>query len=130
MNLGGDVSLAVGPVGRSVEGSVGATIDESLTTSVAGIYTYSFSKGLYAGVSLDGKVISTRHDVNERFYGGSLSPADILSGEIERPRAAQPLYEALKRCNSYAVRHSINDNMTHSSNYFQTKNINTTCMFV
>lgn len=102
VNLGGDVSLAIGPVGRSVEGSVGATVDENPSESVAGIYTYSFSKGLYAGVSLDGKIISTRHDVNEKFYGGSIDPYDILSGEVERPRAAQPLYDALKRCHVYA----------------------------
>ena len=102
INLGGDISLAVGPVGRSIEGSIGATVDETLTTSVAGIYTYSFTKGLYAGVSLDGKVIATRHDVNEKFYGGETDPFEILSGEIERPRAAQPLYDALKRCQVYA----------------------------
>ena len=53
---------------------------------------------MYAGISFDGKVIVTRHDVNEKFYGMKVDPEALLSGEIPPPPAAQPLYESLKRC--------------------------------
>lgn len=66
VQLGADVGVAVGPLGRSIEGNVGAAVG-----NVAPIYTYSLSKGFYAGVSLDGKVIVTRNGVNEKFYGRS-----------------------------------------------------------
>ena len=73
---------------------------------VAGIYTYSLSKGLYIGASFDGKVMQTRHDINEKFYGKQVDPRDLRSGEIPTPPAAQPLYDALKRCAVYADTHS------------------------
>ena len=66
VQLGADLGVAVGPLGRAVEGNLGATAG-----SVAPIYSYSLSKGLYAGVSVDGKVIVTRNGVNEKFYGRS-----------------------------------------------------------
>jgi len=104
LNLGADVAVAVGPVGRCVE----ADLNVGLEGGLGGIYTYSLSKGLYAGASFDGKIITTRHDVNEKFYGQKVSPNDIRSGEIPRPPAAQPLYDALKRCHVYA-----RDNFSH-----------------
>ena len=57
--------------------------------------SYSHSRGVFAGVSLDGSVIYTRSDVNHRFYGRKVTPTEILSGEVQPPRAAQPLYDAL-----------------------------------
>ena len=98
INLGADVGVALGPLGRALEGNVGAAIG-----SVAPIYTYSLSKGLYAGVSLDGKVIVTRHNVNEKFYGRAVLGEEILRGEIPTPPAAQPLYDALTRCHVYTT---------------------------
>ena len=68
----------------------------------APIYTYSQSKGLYAGISFDGKVIVTRNRVNERFYGREVTGPQILNGEIPSPPAARPLYDALQRCHVYA----------------------------
>jgi SH3 domain-containing YSC84-like protein 1 len=96
VQLGADVGVAIGPVGRSVEADYGASPNH-----VAPIYTYSLSKGLYAGVSLDGKMIVTRHKVNEKFYGCKVSPEEILQGMIPTPPAAQPLYDALTRCQVY-----------------------------
>lgn len=103
VQLGADVGVALGPVGRAVEGdwSVGSN------SQAAPIYTYSFSKGFYAGVSLDGKVVVARDDVNEKFYGTTVKPQDILSGAVQPPPAAQPLYEALQRCHVYASQSSI-----------------------
>jgi lipid-binding SYLF domain-containing protein len=98
LQLGADVGVALGPLGRAIEADFGAS-----PGNLAPIYTYSLSKGLYAGVSLDGKVIVTRHNVNERFYGRSVSGAELLQGVIPTPPAAQPLYDALTRCHVYAI---------------------------
>lgn len=95
--LGADVGVAVGPLGRALEADLGAAPGK-----VAPIYTYSLSKGLYAGISLDGKVIVTRDNVNEKFYGRKVSGREILAGTVPHPPAAQPLYEALTRCHVYA----------------------------
>jgi lipid-binding SYLF domain-containing protein len=97
VQMGADVGIAVGPLGRSVEADFGASPGK-----VASIYTYSMSKGLYAGVSLDGKVIVTRDRVNEKFYGRTITGREILRGDVPSPPAAQPLYEALTRCHVYA----------------------------
>jgi len=56
VTLGGDVSAAAGPVGRDVQANV---------TPKAAVYTYSLSKGLFAGVSLEGAVIATEKGKNE-----------------------------------------------------------------
>ena len=102
--LGADVGVAVGPVGRAAEADFGTTASAgSGGIAMAPIYTYSLSKGLYAGVSLDGKVIVTRHNVNEKFYGQQISASELLGGEVPTPPAAQPLYDALKRCHVYAT---------------------------
>lgn len=104
IQLGADIGVAVGPIGRALEANVGATASSGEgKPAVAPIYTYSLSKGLYAGVSLDGKVIVTRHRVNEKFYGYKIRPSDLLSGKVASPPAAQPLYDALKRCHVYAT---------------------------
>eukprot|EP00539_Tryblionella_compressa_P003173 CAMPEP_0178748016 /NCGR_PEP_ID=MMETSP0744-20121128/8653_1 /TAXON_ID=913974 /ORGANISM="Nitzschia punctata, Strain CCMP561" /LENGTH=574 /DNA_ID=CAMNT_0020401337 /DNA_START=25 /DNA_END=1749 /DNA_ORIENTATION=- len=98
VQLGADIGVAVGPLGRALEADFGAA-----PGSIAPIYTYSLSKGLYAGISLDGKVIVTRNRVNEKFYGREVSGLQILNGEIPSPPAARPLYEALQRCHVYAT---------------------------
>jgi hypothetical protein len=68
-----------------------------------GVVTYSLSTGLYAGVSLDGKVLVTRNRVNEKFYGRIVSGMEILQGHIPTPTAARPLYDALQRYHVYAT---------------------------
>ena len=98
VQLGADVGVALGPLGRSFEADLGASVG-----SVAPIYTYSMSKGFYAGISLDGKVVKTRERVNEKFYGRQVTGQEILRGTIPSPPAAQPLYEALARCHVYAM---------------------------
>jgi lipid-binding SYLF domain-containing protein len=98
VQLGADVGIALGPLGRSAEADFGAA-----PGTVASIYSYSLSKGFYAGVSLDGKVIVTRPKVNEKFYGRSVTGMQILQGVVPSPPAAQPLYEALTRCHVYAT---------------------------
>ena len=106
--LGADIGVAVGPLGRSAEADVGASparpgVEEVVGIEFAPIYTYSLSKGYYAGVSLNGKAIVTRHRINENFYGQKVDSSALLSGGIPTPPAAQPLYDALKRCHIYAT---------------------------
>lgn len=97
IQLGVDIGVAVGPVGRAIEADVGAA-----PGTFAPIYTYSLSKGLYAGLSVDGKIIKVRERVNEKFYGKSVTGIEFLSGQIPTPPAARPLYDALQRCHVYA----------------------------
>lgn len=61
--MGGAAAVAAGPVGRTAAATTNATLD-------AGILTYSRSKGLFAGVSLEGAVINPDNNLNEAIYEG------------------------------------------------------------
>lgn len=91
-SLGAGCSAAAGPVGRVLEADLRAGDRGS------GIcYTYSCSKGAFVGVSLEGNIVTTRMNTNLKFYGDPyLMTADILLGTVERPKAAEPLYMALR----------------------------------
>lgn len=57
------------------------------------------------GVSLEGNVVATRMDTNLRFYGDPyLTTSDILLGTVDRPKAAEPLYNSLEELYS-SIRH-------------------------
>ena len=88
VTLGGNLSVAAGPVGRTAEGSVALQ---------AAMYTYSRSQGLFAGVSLEGTVISTRDDLNEAYYGRRVPPQEILSGKVQPPADARRLLDVLAK---------------------------------
>src|SRR5947209_207627 len=70
-SLGGDASVSAGPVGRTAE----AGTDISLRSE---IYSYARSRGLFAGVSLDGARMYQDGDVNKDLYGREVKPQDIL----------------------------------------------------
>jgi lipid-binding SYLF domain-containing protein len=82
VTLGADASVAAGPVGRAAEADV---------TPKAAIYTYSKSKGLFVGVSLEGAVIGTRKDANNRYYGRPVTANDILNGRVAAPAGSANL---------------------------------------
>uniref|UniRef100_A0A6U6L6M6 Ysc84 actin-binding domain-containing protein n=1 Tax=Odontella aurita TaxID=265563 RepID=A0A6U6L6M6_9STRA len=85
------MGVAVGPVGRGATGNIGAG-----DGGVAPAYSYAHSKGLFAGISLEGSVVATRADVNAKFYGRDIDARTLLFGNFQpRPRAARPLYDAL-----------------------------------
>jgi SH3 domain-containing YSC84-like protein 1 len=88
VTIGADVSAAAGPVGRTAAGAV---------TPTAAVYTYSKSKGLFAGVSLEGAVIGTQRQSNFRYYGQPVRADEILSGLTPPPPGAAPLRKALGR---------------------------------
>jgi len=88
VTLGGNLSAAIGPIGRSAEASVAPQ---------AAIYTYSRNQGIFAGVSLEGTVIATRYEANEKYYDKPVFPADILAGDVKPPADAQKLLDVLSK---------------------------------
>ncbi|MHB8656276.1 MAG: lipid-binding SYLF domain-containing protein [Terriglobia bacterium] len=89
--LGADASVAGGPVGRTAEGATDLQLH-------AEILTYSRSRGLFAGVSLEGQVLKQDNDANARLYGRSIDPKEILFGSgVGVPGAARALDAALTR---------------------------------
>jgi lipid-binding SYLF domain-containing protein len=88
VTLGANLSVAVGPVGRSAEASVAPQ---------AAIYTYSRNQGIFAGVSLEGTVIATRYQANEEYYEKPIYPSDILAGNVKPPAGAQKLLDVLSK---------------------------------
>lgn len=80
VTLGGNVSIAAGPMGRSLS----ADTDYKLQAS---IYSYSVSKGFFAGVSLQGSVVQVDEEANRQFYGSSISSLDILNLEPKTKEA-------------------------------------------
>jgi lipid-binding SYLF domain-containing protein len=86
VTLGADASVAAGPVGRAAEADV---------TPKAAIYTYSKSKGLFVGVSLEGAVIGTRKEANHHYYGRPVTANDILQGRAAPPAGSGNLRTAV-----------------------------------
>ncbi|KAI1431100.1 hypothetical protein GGR50DRAFT_110758 [Xylaria sp. CBS 124048] len=107
ITLGGNVSIAAGPVGRNAEAAGAASL-----RSVAGIFSYSRTKGLFAGVSLEGSAIIERRDANEKLYGQRLTAQQLLTGAIRPPTQAGPLLNVLNsRIFSGSRRGTMEDNM-------------------
>lgn len=75
--LGADASVAAGPLGRTASAATDPTLS-------AEIYSYSRSRGLFAGVALDGTVLAINRDANNRFYGRRVATSDLLSGAVRR----------------------------------------------
>lgn len=90
LTLGGNVSIAAGPVGRNAEAAGAASLK-----SVAGIFAYSKTKGLFAGVSLEGSVLIERRDANEKLYNRKVTARELLSGNVPVPAQAEPLMRVL-----------------------------------
>ncbi len=88
LKLGADASVAAGPVGVGVRA---ATANIS-----ADVVSFSRSKGLYGGISVDGAVVAPRGGLNAAYYGKDVSTRDILiRGAVSNPQAA-PLVELIK----------------------------------
>ncbi len=81
VKLGGDIAVAAGPVGRD---------SQVATTELANaeFITYSRSKGLFAGIDLNGDVVHQNSKDTDAFYGSDLPYAKILSGTVPTPPAA------------------------------------------
>jgi len=86
--LGADASVAAGPVGRSAA----ADTDVRLTSE---ILSYSRTKGIFAGISLDGAVVQADRSGDESMYGAGVDRHQILSGSIPAPLSAMALAREL-----------------------------------
>ncbi len=88
VTLGGALSVAAGPVGRTIEAGVAIS---------AAMYSYSLSQGVFAGVSLEATVIGTRDEANEEYYSKLVKAKDILAGKETPPDGAQKLLQELSK---------------------------------
>ena len=91
VKLGGDVAAAAGPKGRDAAASTDVTMR-------AEILSYSRSRGLFAGVSLEGSTLRPDNDGNERLYGKGVSGQDIvINSKVRPPASAHLLVSTLNR---------------------------------
>ena len=88
--IGGDASAAAGPVGRTSSAETDAQLH-------AEILTYSRTKGLFAGVSLQGATLRPDDDANKDLYGKKMSNQEIVVGNTKQPAAASGLIAALNK---------------------------------
>ncbi len=84
------MSIAAGPIGRNAEAAGAASLK-----GVAGVFSYSKTKGLFAGVSLEGSVLIERRDANEKLYNSRITARQLLEGGVRPPPAAEPLMRVL-----------------------------------
>ena len=76
--LGGDASVAAGPVGRTTSANTDAQFH-------AEILSYSRSRGVFVGISLDGATLRPDHDANAELYGRKLTNEQIVMGNNQIP---------------------------------------------
>ena len=90
VKLGGDASVAVGPVGRGVEGSTAPNLS-------ADLLSFSKAKGLFAGLSLEGAVVGARDALNTTYYKAPTKAIDILVRRSVSNPQADPLLAVVKK---------------------------------
>lgn len=91
VTLGADASVAAGPVGRN------AQVETTMAMNT-GIFSYSRSKGLFAGVSLKGSAVGPQKDKIEEYYGDGVTAEQVLfSGEVAISEAGQKLVDEIKK---------------------------------
>ena len=93
--IGGEAQATAGPVGRNASANTDILLHSE-------IISWSRSRGLFAGVSLEGSTLRPDNSENEKLYGQKISNRQILSGEAPTPPAAKPLVAELNR---YRTRH-------------------------
>jgi SH3 domain-containing YSC84-like protein 1 len=89
-SLGGDASVAGGPIGRDAS----ARTDAELQTEML---SYSRSRGIFAGISLTGATLRPDGDTNRELYGHDTTNREILTGDFKTPAAARRFEHALNR---------------------------------
>ena len=86
VKLGGDTSVAMGPVGAGAKSNV-----------TADFIAFSMSKGAYAGLNLEGSLVSVRDSLNTAYYGKEVSPVQIIVQKKVSNKGASELRSALER---------------------------------
>jgi lipid-binding SYLF domain-containing protein len=88
--LGGDASVAAGPVGRDLSAQTDAMMK-------AEMLSYSRARGLFAGISLEGATLRPDVETNHELYGHDVTNREILTGDFKTPAAAGRFEHALNR---------------------------------
>jgi lipid-binding SYLF domain-containing protein len=86
VKLGGDTSIALGPVGAGAKGAV-----------TADIISFAKSKGIYAGLNLEGSVVKVRNGLNNAYYGRETRPAEIIVKNEVSNKGSTRLRETLQK---------------------------------
>lgn len=88
--VGADAAVAAGPLGRQASAQTDATMH-------AEMLAWSRSRGVFAGVSLQGSTLRTDSDENKQLYGKDLTAREIVRGNVAAPAAAKELMAALAK---------------------------------
>jgi SH3 domain-containing YSC84-like protein 1 len=88
--IGGEATAAAGPVGRDVSAQTDAMMN-------AEMLSYSRSRGLFAGISLEGATLRADEETNRELYGRDAKNREILTGDFKTPEVAGKFEEALNR---------------------------------
>lgn len=91
--LGGEASVAAGPVGRDTQAQTDATMR-------AEILSWSRSRGVFGGIALQGATLRRDTEVDRALYGAEKPVLDILDGHVNPPKAAAQLLAALNKYSS------------------------------
>lgn len=95
--VGGEATAAAGPVGRDVSAQTDVVLKAELLS-------YSRSRGLFAGISLQGATLRPDDDANKELYGADTGNKEILQGKIKTPAAADKVESLLNRNSSRQTR--------------------------
>jgi lipid-binding SYLF domain-containing protein len=88
--LGGEAAVAAGPIGRDAAAQTDAEMN-------AEMLSYSRTRGLFAGISLEGATLAPDPDTNRELYGHNVTNREILTGDFKTPAAAGKFERALHR---------------------------------
>jgi len=88
--IGADATAAAGPVGREATAQTDAKMN-------AEMLSYSRSRGLFAGIALDGATLRSDEESNRELYGRNAANKEILSGDFKIPESARKFEHALDR---------------------------------
>jgi SH3 domain-containing YSC84-like protein 1 len=88
--IGGEATAAVGPLGRDASAQTDAALN-------AEMLSYSRSRGLFAGISLEGATLRPDEEANRELYGRDATNREILTGDFKTPAAAGKFERALHR---------------------------------
>lgn len=91
VKLGADAAIAAGPKGRDAQANTDVTLR-------AEMLSYSRSRGVFAGVSLEGSTLRPDGDANRKVYGRDVSPEELIKeSKVEAPEAAHKLISRLQK---------------------------------
>jgi lipid-binding SYLF domain-containing protein len=88
--IGGEATAAAGPIGRDTTAQTDAMLN-------AEMLSYSRSRGLFAGISLEGATLRPDEETNRELYGRNATNREILTGDFKTPAVAEKFKHALNR---------------------------------